>query len=399
MEPPRSIIIAGAGIGGLVTALVLARQGRPIRILERFDEPGEIGAGLQLSPNATRILFRLGLEEKLRAQSHRPEAVRLVGGGRVVATLPLGTAAEERWGAPYLTIHRGRLHALLWEAVKSEPNISLETGRPVESAGFEVVGPRVTLGGPHGDEERWCHLLVGADGVRSTVRRSVAGSRPSRFTGQIAFRALLQGERAVESAARAGIDTRTVTAFLAPSVHLVAYPLGDGQGINLLANIAGRDPGPGWSHDVSSDAARSALLRISPRLGELAAQAHWSAWGLHIVPPRNPFVEPAGVALIGDAAHAMTPFAAQGAAMAIEDAAVLGRCLASWRDDRRAALLQYEAERRPRIARVRRRGAFNHFVWHARFPVSLGRDVVLRVRRGESLLADFDWLYGFDAGA
>ncbi|WP_158598422.1 FAD-dependent monooxygenase [Notoacmeibacter ruber] len=400
MEPPRSIIVAGAGIAGLTTSLILARQGRPVTLLERFDEPTEVGAGLQLSPNASRILFRLGLEKQLREQSHQPDAIRLVAAPSVkaITELPLGAMAEKRWGAPYLTIHRARLHSILWNAVKNEPQISIETSRAVVDASCDAVGARAVIDGPSGEEERWGHLIVGADGVRSVIRMRMRGGLPPRFTGEIAFRALLRGEDALAKASRFGIDTRCVSAFLAPSVHLVAYPLGEGQGVNLVANIAGEDPGPGWSEELSSDVARKAISRIAPGLGKLAGETEWLAWGLHAVPPRTAFIDPGGIALVGDAAHAMTPFAAQGAAMAIEDAAVLARCLQTWRDDRRAALLQYEAERRPRIARARRRGAFNHFVWHARFPVSLGRNMVLRTRSGESLLNDLDWLYGYDAG-
>lgn len=400
MEPPRSIIVAGAGIGGLTAALILARQGRPVTIIERFDEPTEVGAGLQLSPNASRILFRLGLEEPLREQSHRPEAIRLVAGGRrdAITELPLGDLAQNRWGAPYLTIHRGRLHAILWDAVKAEPQIGIETGRAVVGTGTDAVGPRAIVDGPSGEEDRWGHLVIGADGVRSTVRMAMPNGLPARYTGEIAFRAVLKGPDALAKAAAAGIDTKRVSAFLAPSVHLVAYPLGGDRGVNLIANVRGDDPGPGWSEVFSAEAARRAIGRISPALGELAGDVTWLAWGLHAVAPRTPYVDPDGIALVGDAAHAMTPFAAQGAAMAIEDAAVLAGCLKRWHGDRRAALLQYEAERRPRIARARRRGAFNHFVWHAPFPISLGRDMVLRARSGQSLLADLDWLYGYDAG-
>ncbi|WP_114389245.1 FAD-dependent oxidoreductase [Notoacmeibacter marinus] len=400
MEPPRTIIVAGAGIAGLTTALILARQGRPVIIIERFDEPSEVGAGLQLSPNASRILFRLGLEERLRDQSHQPEAIRLVAGGRrtAITELPLGDLAESRWGAPYLTIHRGRLHAILWDAVKAEPQITIETGHAIVGIETDAVGPRAIVGGPDGEEDRWGHLVVGADGVRSAVRTAMPKGLPPRYTGEIAFRAVLKGPDALAKAAAAGIDTKSVSAFLAPSVHLVAYPLGGHRGVNLVANIAGNDPGPGWSEIFSAMTAQRAIGRISPALGEMAGDLNWLAWGLYAVAPRTPYIDPGGVALVGDAAHAMTPFAAQGAAMAIEDAAVLARCLKRWHGDRRAALLQYEAERRPRIARARRRGAFNHFVWHAPFPISLGRDIVLRARNGQNLLSDLDWLYGYDAG-
>ncbi|MCP1198482.1 FAD-dependent monooxygenase [Notoacmeibacter sp. MSK16QG-6] len=401
MEPPRSIIVAGAGIGGLTAALVLARQGRPVTIIERFEKPTEVGAGLQLSPNASRILFRLGLEGPLRDQSQRPEVIRLIAGGRgdAITELPLGERAEKRWGAPYLTIHRARLHAILWDAVEAEPQITIETGREVTGTATDAVGPRAIIRGPNGaEEERWGHLVVGADGVHSRVRTAMPKGLPPRYSGEIAFRAVLTGPDALKKAAAAGIDTECVSAFLAPSVHLVAYPLGGDRGINLVANTAGRDPGPSWSEVFSTVTAQWAISHISPALGELAGELDWLAWGLHAVAPRTPYVDTGGIALIGDAAHAMTPFAAQGAAMAVEDAAVLAHCVKGWREDRRAALLQYEAERRPRIARTRRRGAFNHFVWHAPFPISLGRDIVLRARDGESLLSDLDWLYGYDAG-
>ena len=331
----RRIAIAGAGIAGLTAALCFARRGMTVDLFERAPELQEVGAGIQLSPNATRILAPLGVLDRLMPAAVVPEAISIRDGAslRELARMPLGADAETRWHAPYLVVHRADLQSALVAAVRHEPLIRLVTGATVRDAAFHSRGVTISYDRNGAIGETAAMLLVGADGVWSTVRAFGGPDRADRFSGFVAWRSTLhEGSVAAEA--------------LAP-----------------LADEA----------------------------------APWTVWPIHTVDARRPWTAPGGLALIGDAAHAMTPFAAQGAAMAIEDAIVLANLVAASPDDLPAALAHYEALRRPRIKNVAARGRFNHFVWHAWGPVALGRDMVLKVLPGTVLTNQIGRHYGYDA--
>jgi salicylate hydroxylase len=364
---PPHIVIAGGGIAGLTVALALARQGFASRVFERAETFYEVGAGLQLSPNATKLLHRLGLGPALAAVAFQPEAVavRHAANLRPIARIPLEDA-QGRWGAPYLVLHRADLQAVLLEMVRSEGRIALTTG--VEISGSD----------PKAD------LLIGADGVWSKARPA-AQSEGSAFSGHVAWRCTVPTD--------AGLDPSAVSVFAHRDIHLVAYPLRGGTLTNLVAVMAGPDLPRGWTSKADPARLKSLLRLLAPPLRELAGQ-DWTAWPIHTVP--KPVFTRGNMALIGDAAHAMTPFAAQGAAMAIEDAWVLAAELAQAGGDVAGALSAYEDQRAPRIAKVKRRAALNHFAWHAWGPVALARDMVLKAKGADSLARDLDWLYGWE---
>lgn len=238
-------------------------------------------------------------------------------------------------------------------------------------------------------------LCVAADGVWSTVR-ALAGARArSRFTGQVAWRATrrLEGDDRALSAICA---PDVVSAFLHPGFHLIAYPVRAGSAINLAAFTPGAELAEGWSSAPDASPLVAATRDVAGPLAALiASTAAWTAWPIHDVDMEIPWTASSGLALIGDAAHAMTPFAAQGAAMAIEDAETLAASIAAG-PDTAASLASWERMRRRRVRRVARRGAFNRFVWHAGGAVAAARDLVLRARRPEKLAADLDWLYGWE---
>jgi salicylate hydroxylase len=237
-------------------------------------------------------------------------------------------------------------------------------------------------------------LLIAADGVWSALRRQVRAEARSAFSGHIAWRATL----ASSAPAVAGIAGDRVTVFLHHRFHLVAYPLRGGSLVNLVAVIAGAPVAETWENPPEGDPLESAFA--GTRIDGLAGAAAWTVWPLHEVDSSGSWTSEAGIVLAGDAAHAMTPFAAQGAAMAIEDGLVLAECLAQHGTaDPIGAARRYEAIRRPRVARVARRSAFNRFAWHAAGPVALARDLVLAARSGTGLMRDLDWLYGFNAGS
>ncbi len=380
----KRVAIVGAGIAGLTAALSLARKGIASHLLEQAPTLEEVGAGLQLSPNASRILGDLGLLDALAAHWSEPDHILLSSGTTLapLASVPAGAAARLRWGAPYGVLPRAALQGVLLDAVRREPLCTLVTAARIETPGeiAAAVGNDVDL-------------VIGADGVWSQLRHAVPGALPVRYSGNVAWRFLVPFD-----AAPPCFNPRTVTAFLGPRAHLVAYPLAKMDAFNIVAIHQLQSPPPeGWS--MPGDRAAHARLIEAfagwhPVLRKtLAAADAPLMWPLHETPD-GPWTDGRRIVLIGDAAHAMTPFAAQGAAMAIEDAALLANTLVA-AGNIPAALRSFEQVRRARVGRVRARGAFNRFAYHARGPIALGRNLVLAMRGPESLAADFDWLYGY----
>lgn len=396
--PPASVdvAIAGGGIAGLTAALAFAAKGFGVLVLERAPAIEAVGAGLQLSPNATRILSRLGALDALEPVAVRPEAIvlRSAASLKALARVPLGETAQERWGAPYLVVHRADLQGALAGHVADHPNITLLNGARATGVEFDTDGATLSFERAGENGRVSCRFAIGADGVWSGLRGHVRADPASRFSGFVAWRAMLQVADTTD--AYAIFDKASVNAFLSPRFHLVAYPVSGGSAVNLVAVTRGHALDRDWSVAAGSGALENAAFRAAPALKALIAKAGpWTTWPIHTVDAAPPWTYPGGLALIGDAAHAMTPFSAQGAAMAVEDAAVLAQCVSS-AADMASALAAYEAARRPRVERVAARGAFNRFVWHAGGPIALGRDLVLMARPATHLLRDFDWLYGWD---
>ncbi|MDQ2633886.1 MAG: FAD-dependent monooxygenase [Pseudomonadota bacterium] len=394
----RQIIIAGAGIAGLTAALAFAVRGYPVRVFERAPRLDEVGAGLQLSPNATRILDRLGVLPGLRHSAVRPDAVVLRDASSLaeLGRVQLGAAAEWRWKAPYLTAHRADLQSALLAHVAREPGIELTTGATVRDVALHPLGVTASIEIGGRVDQTTGMLLVGADGVWSDIRRFVGGESLSRFTGQVAWRRTVRAESpAGSSLAQVGIGG-VVTAFLAPGFHLVTYPVRSGAALNLVAFTRGSAMDNTWSGNMDTGVLKHAMRRTAPALLKLADDVgEWTVWPIHTVYPGGPWTAPGGIALIGDAAHAMTPYAAQGAAMAIEDAETLASHVLTRSDSVAAALSAWETERHQRVDRVARRGSFNRMTWHAGGPVAMVRNTILRMRRPEKLATGLDWLYGW----
>ncbi|AZO30793.1 MULTISPECIES: FAD-dependent monooxygenase [unclassified Mesorhizobium] len=398
----RQVVIAGAGIAGLTSALALAARGCAVTVLEQARQLEAAGAGLQLSPNATRILRRLGVLDRLAVSAVRPEAVALKDAAtlRELARVPLGQAGENRWGAPYLVAHRADLQAALTTRVAEHPEIQLITGAQVTDIAVAPQNIVVTAQRDGGSMEAAGGLLVGADGVWSSVRSQLAGREPafrkSRFSGELAWRATVAAESAAGQAFAAIGAADCVTTFLHPGFHMVAYPVSKGSAFNLAAFTKGERIAEGWSGHADPAILASSMRGTSAALARLAALAGpWTAFPIHTVEQRR-WTMPEGVALIGDAAHAMTPFAAQGAAMGIEDAETLAGLVADSPADLGQSLTIWENVRRPRIEKVLKRGALNRLAWHAWGPVAIARNLVLATRPAEKLAADLDWLYGWE---
>lgn len=393
----RQIVIAGAGIAGLTAALAFARHGFGVRVYERSPVLEEVGAGLQLSPNATRILDRLGVLDLVSAATVRPEAVVLRDAATLAerARVPLGAAAERRWKAPYLVAHRADLQSALLARTTESPLIEIATGAAVGAVEAQSDGIRVsvTQGGITSNIE--AVLFVAADGVWSTSRRMVGPNEKSRFTGELAWRTTLSADGDVGRHFASLSSPAMVTTYLHPGFHLVAYPIRAGAAINLAAFTPGNSIVEQWSGETDAGALKRAMHGTAPALSKLIDEAGpWTVWPLHSVDPTRPWTAASGIALIGDAAHAMTPFAAQGAAMAIEDAYTLADAVAK-ASNTAEALAQWETARKPRVLKVARRGALNRFAWHAAGPVALARNLFLKLKSPEGLAADMDWLYGW----
>ncbi|OCP00912.1 MULTISPECIES: FAD-dependent monooxygenase [unclassified Ensifer] len=383
----RPVAIIGAGIGGLTAALCLARRGFEVDIIERATALTEVGAGLQLSPNASRILIELGLLAELESYWSEPERIGLVDGQtlRPLASVSAGAFARRRWQAPYAVMHRASLQKVLLAAVESEARCRLHLGCPIDAPDEQVI-TAVT--------ERIPDIIIGADGIWSRLRNSVPGAGRVRFSGNVAWRMTIARDTA------AGLlEPDQVTAFLGPRAHLVAYPLREVEGYNLVAIIEGKETDAVWVGKDSDERRHDCLNAFSGWNADIRSLLDTATaptyWPLCTVAD-GAWQDGRKIVLIGDAAHAMTPFAAQGAAMAIEDAFELADCL-STSIDVAMALKKFETARRPRIARVRRRAAFNHFAYHARGPLRIGRDIALKLKGPEALAADLDWLYGYGA--
>jgi salicylate hydroxylase len=390
--PARTVVVAGAGIGGLTAALALARQGFGVTLLEQAAQLEETGAGIQLSPNATRILLDLGLGERLRADAVAPDALRVrqARSGRTIATLPLGRF-EQRFGAPYWMIHRADLQAALVAAARSCPDITLLLG--IRADDFAVHARGVTVQGRRADgtafDQRGA-ALVAADGLWSTLRARLGQAAPPLFRRRAAWRASVPADAVPPQFRGPAIDL-----WLGASGHLVHYPVKGGRLINIVAIVADGWDRPGWSEP----AARADILErfparawATPARDLLAAPERWLKWALFDRPPATWWGE-GPVTLLGDAAHPMLPFLAQGAGMAIEDAAVLAQCLGRSPDDPAGALRAYEAARRPRTARVQRAARRTGGLYQLQPPASLVRDLGMRALGGDRLLARYDWLY------
>ena len=385
-----SIVIAGGGIGGLAAAWRCAEAGANVRLFERAPAFTEVGAGIQLGPNVTRIVQAWGMDAALQAVAAYPALlqVRQALSGQVTGQLRWGDDAQARYGAPYVTLHRADLHQLLLDALHAQGRVRLHLNQGVNRYTLQSQGLQVQL-----DDGAAVHAdaLVGADGLWSRVRAQRLGDAPARFSGHLAYRAML-----VQADLPAALRSQQVTVWLGPQLHVVQYPVRRGELLNVVAIVHGSAPQDlsSWDHSANAADLQRALGAVCPALQALIdAVPAWRLWPVCDRPPLHSAAELAQgcVALLGDAAHPMRPYLAQGAGMAIEDADALGRCLALPEGDLTAPLAQYAQQRWQRNARVQQRAIRNGQIFHAQGLLRWGRDTATRLL-GERLL-DVPWLY------
>ena len=375
----------------MTAALALARNGFRVVVLEQAERLEETGAGIQLSPNASRILIDLGLADRLRPAVTVPTALRVLSAasGHEIVRMPL-TGAEERYGAPYWAIHRGDLQEALAAATSRQPGITLKLGVRVEDFIAHRNGLTVLTHGGTGMMDEHGVALIAADGLWSQARARLGYGGAPRFAGRVAWRGLVPA-RLVAPEFREPL----IHLWLGHDAHFVHYPVKAGGVINLVVISSDRWQQPGWSEPANRAELVPRLAAEAwapPARSLIGLPEAWLKWALY---ERRPIWRwsKGPVALLGDAAHPMLPFLAQGAGMAIEDAAVAAQCLARTPDDPATALRTYVAIRRGRTRKVRREAARNGTIYLLAGPWGWLRDRVMRAMGGPRLLANYDWIF------
>ena len=388
-DSDMSILIAGGGIGGLCTAIALARNGINSHILEQEESFSEAGAGIQIGPNGMRILQDWGMDEYLSGRGANPSCVHIHDGlsGASLNKVPLGKTARDRYGAPYKVFHRSELQIGLLEKASAMPEIEITTGFQIRD--LVEHDDEVTIISSVGAKQSG-RLLIGADGLWSRTRRHLFPNISPHFVGKTAWRTL-----AARSDVPELFNQIETGLWMAPNAHLVHYPVLGGEIINIVAVIEDSTNHQGWSREGRGED----LLRHYESWDEqprafLKARTNWQKWALFDLAPL-PSWSKDRICLLGDAAHPAIPFLAQGGVMAMEDAHILGQLLDLYGEDHRTAFKQYEKQRRPRATHVMDTAKKLGKIYHMKGFMRKARNAVLMRKKPEKLLADYDWLYGF----
>lgn len=391
------IVIIGAGLGGLTAAIALLDRGFDVTVLEQAAQLKEIGAGVQLGPNATGVLYRLGLGPALDAIASEPagKRVRLWNTGQTWPLFDLGAVSRERYGHPYLTLHRADLHTVLADGVRQRKPDAIRLGVKVTRHEQHADGG-VTVHGADGDS--WCaDLAIGADGVHSRTREALFGPDAPRFSGIMAWRGVI---RAADLPAH--MREPYGSNWVGPGAHVIQYPLRGGE----LVNFVGAVEGGGWEVESWSERGthEECLRDFAGWHDDVQAMIRAIdvpyKWALMVRDPM-PQWSRGSVTLLGDACHPTLPFLAQGAGMALEDGYILARALAQHGADLPEALRRYEAARHERTARIVRGSAANAERFHN--PALAHADgaaaYVGREWSEERVRERYEWLFQYDVDA
>lgn len=383
-----TVLVAGGGIGGLATALGLARRDLGVTVLEQADRFGEIGAGIQLGPNAFHCFDRLGVGPAARAGAVYIDGLVLMDSlhDRQICMIPVDEPFRQRFGNPYAVVHRADLHNVLLEACKADERITLMTGQRVQR--YEQEGARVTAI-TAGGERHVGRALIGADGLRSAVRAQLVGDGEPRVSGHTTYRSVIPTEQMPEE-----LRWNAATLWAGPKCHIVHYPLSGWKVFNLVVTYHSDAEEPVAGLPVPKERVREGFRHIAERPQRIIECADdWKMWVLCDRAPQEKWTE-GRVALLGDAAHPMLQYMAQGACMAMEDAVCLAEMVAA-HDDLEAALLAYRDRRLARTARVQISSRLmGDHVYHPSGPEALVRDAVLGAKTPAQFYDGLEWLYG-----
>jgi len=386
-SPALPILVAGGGIGGLALAYALAEDGHQITVLEQSVAFGEIGAGIQLGPNIFKMFDYLALTEPVSAVSFFPAGLCMndVRSAERVVRVPLAETVRAAYGFPYGVIYRVDLHRILLDACKARSNVSLRTSAKVEAYTQSADGVRITLAG---GESLDGAALVGADGLWSRIRESVVGDGKPRVSGHIAYRAVLKREDVP-----AQLWSDDVVLWGGEKTHLVHYPLRRGELFNLVAVFHSNKYEEGWNTFGDTEELNERFAAACPRVKELLARIEtWKMWVLCDREPVSNWTD-GRVTLLGDAAHPMLQYLAQGAGQAIEDAVVLREALRFARGDVRQALQKYQQARYLRTGRVQLTARFYGDIYHAAGVQRELRNAMFQSGRESAGFAGLKWMY------
>jgi salicylate hydroxylase len=386
----QSVIVVGGGIGGLAAALALARLGLSVQVLEQAAHIGEIGAGIQLGPNAFAALDALGVGANARKRAVFTDHIIMMDAvdAQEVVRIETGDAFRARFGGPYAVIHRADIHLSILEAVQEHPHISFKTSTQV--AGLEQDERGVEVIDTRGERYR-ADAVIGCDGVKSVIRERLVGDT-ARVTGHVVYRAVVERENMPEE-----LRINAPMLWAGPRCHLVHYPLRGGQQFNLVVTFHSREQEVWGVREGSKDEVLSYFKGIHPRPHQMLDRpTSWKRWATADRDPVDRWGE-GRATVLGDAAHPMTQYMAQGACMALEDAVTLGAAIQSCGMDLEAGLRRYESVRIPRTARVVWSTREMGRIYHAQGVERLVRNSLWEGRTQAQFYDALHWLYGWRA--
>ena len=387
-----SVIIVGGGIGGLAAALALSRLGIQITVLEQSPEIGEIGAGMQLAPNAFAALDALGVGENARSRAVFADRLVMMDAidGVEVAAFPVDDKFRQRFGNPYAVIHRADIHTSILEAVRQSSLIRLFTSTRVSE--LTENADLVTVTGAQGNRHT-ADAVIGCDGVKSVIREKLIGDQP-RVSGHVVYRAVVPAEDMPED-----LRWNAPVIWVGPNCHLVHYPLRGGKQFNLVVTFHSREPETWGVREGSRDEVLTYFTEICDRPRRLLDRpTSWKRWSTADRDPVESWTRGRST-LLGDAAHPMLQYLAQGACMALEDAVTLGEAVEHCEFDLAAAFKLYENSRITRTARVVLSAREMGRIYHAQGVERLVRNSLWKGRKPEQFYDALDWLYGWTAAS
>jgi len=389
-QPALPFLIAGGGIGGLASALALSQAGFSVRLFERTQELKEIGAGIQIGPNAFHVFERLGITDAIMAKVSMPNHLVMMDGisGEQVVAIPLDGRFVERFHYPYALIYRADLHHILLEKCRESSRIEINTNVKVER--FTDHGDSVVLHTSQGDVPG--RALIGADGLWSPTRAQLVGDGKPRVSGHIAYRAVLPIEEVPEH-----LRSNTMTLWAGAKNHLVHYPLRGGELFNLVAVFHSDRYVEGWDAEADTEELHLRFRDAVPEVKTLLAKI--DTWRMWVLCDRDPIKDwsKGRVTLLGDAAHPMLQYMAQGACMAMEDAVVLAEEAAATPDDLPAAFVRYQERRYLRTGKVQMSARLYGEFYHASGVNRELRNQFVQSRSVEQTLDGMAWLYDSSA--